>query len=88
MRFILEESSSKFNEKHFVQTEDIAMETKMAVAFSVIFMTDLEKRLLATSPLKPFVWKRIINDLSFLCGTFQWRRKFPFLLTSQTRSTL
>ena len=51
----------KFNEKHFVQTHGIAMGTKMAVALSVIFMEDLEKRLLAASPLKPFVWKRFIT---------------------------
>ena len=38
------------------------MATKMAVAFSVIFMADLEKRLLAASPLKPFVWKRFMDD--------------------------
>jgi len=47
MRLMLEENSCKFNEKHFVQTHGIAMGTKMAVAFSVIFMMDLEKRLLA-----------------------------------------
>ena len=38
------------------------MATKMAAAFSVIFMADLEKRLLAASPLKPFVWKRFMDD--------------------------
>ena len=46
MRLILEENSFKFNEKHFVKTHGIAMGTKMAVAFSVIFMADLEKRLI------------------------------------------
>ena len=49
--------------KHFAQTHGIAMGTKMAVAFSVIFMADLEKRLLAASLLKPFVWKRFIDDI-------------------------
>jgi len=32
------------------------MGTKMTVAFAVIFMADLKKRLLAASPLKPLVW--------------------------------
>ena len=63
MRLILEENSFKFNEKHFLQTHGIAMGTKMAVASSVIFMADLEKRLLAASPLKPLVWKRFIDDI-------------------------
>ena len=35
----------------------------MAVAFSVIFMADLEKRLLMASPFKPLVWKRFIDDI-------------------------
>ena len=63
MRLTLEENSFKFNGKHFVQTHGIAMGTKIAVAFSVIVMADREKRLLADSPLKPFVWKRFIDDI-------------------------
>ena len=58
MRLILKENSFKLNAKHFVQTDSIAIGTNMAVAFSVIFMADLEKR--------PFVWKRFIDDISFL----------------------
>ena len=61
MRLILEENSFKFNEKHFLQTHGIARGTKMAVAFSVIFMADLEKRLLAVSPLKPFLFGRDVS---------------------------
>ena len=41
MRLILEENSFKLDGKHFVH--GIAMGTKMAVAFSVIFMAELEK---------------------------------------------
>ena len=63
MRLILEENSFKFNERHFVQTHSVAMGTKMVVAFSVIFMADLEKRLLQASPIQPFVWKRFIDDI-------------------------
>ena len=39
------------------------MGTKTAVAFSVIFMADQEKRLLMASTSKPLVWKRFINDI-------------------------
>ena len=55
MRLILEENSFKFNERHFLQTHGIAMRTKMAVAFSVIYMADFEERLLEASTIKPFV---------------------------------
>ena len=63
MRLILEENSFKFIERHFLETHGVAMGTKMAVAFSVIFMADLEKRLLTASPFKPLVWKRFIDDI-------------------------
>ena len=35
------------------------MGTKMALAFSVIFMTDIEKGLLMARPYRPLVWKRL-----------------------------
>ena len=88
MRLILEEKSFKFNEKYFVQTQGIAMGTKMAVAFSVIFMADLEKRLLAAGPLKPLVWKRFIDDI-FSLWNIPMEEVFNLnLLTSLNRSTL
>ena len=63
MRLILKENSFKFNDKHFLQTHGIAMGTKMAVAFAVIFMAHIEKQLLAASPQKPILWKRFIDDI-------------------------
>ena len=63
LQLILEENSFKFNERHFIQTHGVAMGAKTAVAFSVIFMADLEKRLLIVSPYKPLVWKRFIDHI-------------------------
>ena len=59
--------SIKFNERHFIQTHGVAMGTKTTVVFSVIFMEDLEKRLLMANPSKPLVWKRFIDDNFSLC---------------------
>ena len=63
MRLILEETSFQFNGKHYLQTHRIAMGTKMAIAFAVIFMAHIEKQLLASSPHEPFLWKRFIDDI-------------------------
>ena len=63
MQLTLEEDSFQFNEKHFIQTHGIAMWTTVAVVFPIIFMVDLEKQLLAASSLKPFAWKRFIDDI-------------------------
>ena len=43
------------------------MGTKTTVAFSVIFMADLEKRLLMANRSKPLVWKKFIDDNFSLC---------------------
>ncbi|XP_068692864.1 uncharacterized protein [Montipora foliosa] len=63
MKLILKENSFHFNGKLFLQTHGIAMGTKMAVAFSVIFMGHVEKQLLLFSPHKPIIWKRFIDDI-------------------------
>ena len=63
MRLILKENSFKFNDEHFLQTHGIAMDTKMAVAFAVIFLAHIETQLLAVSPQKPIFWKRFIDDI-------------------------
>ena len=39
----------------------IAMGTKMAVAFDVIFMAHIDKQLMATSSNKSLIWKRFIS---------------------------
>ena len=62
-RQILKENSFKFNDKHHLQTHGIAMGTKMAVAFAVIFMAHIEKQLLAISPHKLLICKRFIVDI-------------------------
>ena len=63
MRLILKENSFQFSGKHYLQTHGIAMGTKMAVAFVVIFMAHIKKQLLAASPFKPTLWKRFIDDI-------------------------
>ena len=64
MRVILTETKLKFTNKHYVQTHGITMATKMAVAFSVIFMAHVEKQLLHASPYSHFSsWKKFIDDI-------------------------
>ena len=45
------------------------MGTKMAVAFANIFMAKFETEIISQSTLKPFVWKRFIDDIFTLCNT-------------------
>ena len=59
------------------------MGTKRAVAFSVIYKADIDKRLPMARPYKHLVWKRYVDDIFSLCRTFQ-PKKFTILLTSLT----
>ena len=63
LSLILKENSFHCNGKHFQQTNGIAMGTKTAVAFSVIFMAHVEKQLFFSSPYKSIIWKRFIDDI-------------------------
>ena len=47
LRLILQENSFQFNGKNYLQTQGTAMGTKMAVAFSNIFMNKVETETLA-----------------------------------------
>ena len=55
--------SLQFNGKNYLETHGTAMGTKMAVAFSDIFMNKVETDILSQSELKPLVWKRFIDDI-------------------------
>ena len=63
LRLILEENSFQFNGKNYLQTHGTAMGTKMAVAFSNIFMNKVETEIRSQSLFKRFVWKRYIDDI-------------------------
>ena len=67
MKLILKDNLFHVNGKHFLQTHSIAMGTKMAVAFSVIFMAHVEKQLLLSSPHKPIISKGSLMTFS-QCG--------------------
>ena len=51
--------------KFDIQSAGTAVGTRMAPAYANLFMGDLEKKLLAQSSLKPFIWWRYIDDISW-----------------------
>ena len=63
LRLILRENSFQFNKRNYLQTHGTAMGTKMAVAFTNIFMGEIEKQILNESAHKPLAWKRYIDDI-------------------------
>ena len=60
---VLKNNCFQFLDKAFKQKRGTAMGTKFAPPYSILFMFDLEKRLLSDIDLKPYVWWRYINDI-------------------------
>ena len=69
LSLILKENSFQFNGKDYLQTHGTTMGTKMAVAFTNIFMASIEKEILRQSVNKPLTWKRFIYDVFCLWDT-------------------
>ena len=65
MKLMLKENLFHFNGKHFLQAHDILSNGHKngSIAFSVIFMAQLEKQLLLSSSHKPIILERSIDEI-------------------------
>ena len=55
-----------FKEKTLKQKWIIAIGTKFAPPHSILFMAELENKILSETELKPYLWWRYIDDIFFL----------------------
>ena len=62
LELILYKNVFRFNDKFYIQKQGTAMGTKMAPAYSNIFMGRLESRILSETNPSPTHWKRYIDD--------------------------
>lgn len=63
LRLILELNNFEFNGKHYVQVSGTSMGTRIGPNYANIFMAVLEEEFLARVDLKPFFYKRFIDDV-------------------------
>ena len=63
MRMIPTMNNFEFDSNHFIQLHGTAIGTRMAPAYANLFMGDIEEKLLAQFPLKPYLWWRYIDDI-------------------------
>ena len=63
---VLKNNIFQFNEKTYKQKRGTAIGTKFAPPYSILFMADLEEKLLEQADLKPFIWWRYIDDIFFI----------------------
>ena len=60
---VLKNNHFEHNGQFFKQKKGTAIGTKMAPQYAIIFMADLEERLLGACELKPKIWWRYIDDI-------------------------
>ncbi|XP_030842371.1 uncharacterized protein LOC115924431, partial [Strongylocentrotus purpuratus] len=76
MRLILTKNNFSFLGEHYLQVHGTAMGTRIAPSTACLFMGDLEERILASAPCRPWIWWRYIDDVFFI-----WTRDEDSLLT-------
>ena len=60
---VLKNNVFEFNEKVYKQKRGTAIGSKMAPPYAIIFMDDLENKMLAGEEFKPKIWWRYIDDI-------------------------
>lgn len=63
LNYVLKHNAFSFNRKIYSQTMGIAMGTPLAPTLANLFMAKLEQNFLSTQTIKPFIYKRYIDDI-------------------------
>ena len=66
LSLVLSTNNFRFDNKEFLQIGGTIMGTKLAPSFANLFMGYLEEKVVYTYHLKPFIWKRFIDDIFFV----------------------
>ena len=67
---VLKNNIFEHDGRFFKQKRGTAIGTKMAPSYAILFMDELEQRLLESAIDKPLVWWRYIDDVFFHLGTW------------------
>ena len=63
--FVLKNIFFEFNSKFYKQISGTAIGTKFAPPYACIFMDYIETEFLKSQEIKPWLWKRFIDDIFF-----------------------
>ena len=63
---VLKNNIFQFDEKTFKQVRGTAIETKFASPHAILFMADLEEKILSAFEKKPMIWWRYIDGIFFI----------------------
>ena len=62
---VLKNNIFTFRKKTLKQKPGTAIGTKFAPPYSILFMEELEEKIMKESEYKPYLWWRYINDIFF-----------------------
>ena len=82
--FVLTKTCFKFYDRFCKQISGIAMGTKCAPSYTIIFMDKFEREFLARYPLSHMVWWRYIDDVFMICS----REELYFFINGLNNSHL
>ena len=63
---VLKNNTFNFNKRTLKQKRGTAIGTKFAPPYSILFMADLEEKILEIVDNKPYLWWRYIDDIFFI----------------------
>ena len=63
---VLKNNFFEFDQKTFKQVRGTAIGTKFAPPYAILFMADLEEKILNAFEEKPMIWWRDIDDIFFI----------------------
>ena len=63
---VLKNNFFEFDQKTFKQVRGTAIGTKFAPPYAILFMADLEEKILNAFEEKPMIWWRYIDDIFFV----------------------
>ena len=66
VEIVLKNNIFQFDEKTFKQVRGTAIGTKFAPPYAILFMADLEEKILSASEKKPMIWWRNIDHIIFI----------------------
>ena len=66
VEIVLKSNIFQFDEKTFKQVRGTAIGTKFAPPYAILFMADLEEKILSASEKKPMIWWRNIDHIIFI----------------------
>ena len=69
---VLNNNIFEFDEKTLKQVGGIEIRTNFAPPYAILFMVELEEKILSSFEEKPIIWWRYIDGVFFYLGT--WRR--------------